>query len=290
MEKNIKKLIFVSFADHRYRNAMKRMEKYIESFPFTEKHFCDETNTFSKSYWRKLKPWFYRRGFGYWKWKADLVKYFFDQMSDGDIIVYSDAGIVWNHSEKALKGFQEYLNLLSMDKPILTFQEPCVEQEWTKGDLLKEVGVYDDKDICASFQLWGGCFILMKSPISEKFLNGWIALNDISKELITDKRSVIANKPGFKEHRHDQSSFSLMAKLSPHIEISWKETNVTDRSNPKAWDKLCDNPIVGMRTKEMGRPKSELIKNKLLRPWRMFLNFYFRKVKDYEISVKGYPW
>ena len=81
-----------------------------------------------------------------------------------------------------------------------------------------------------------------------------------------------------------------MAKLSPHIEISWKETNVEDRNNPNEWDRLCNSPITGRRTKEIGRPKSELIKNKLLRPWRMFLNFYFRKVKGYEISGKDYPW
>ena len=70
--------------------------------------------------------------------------------------------------------------------------------------------------------------MLMKSPVSEKFLNDWIALNNLSKELITDKRSIVANKSGFKEHRHDQSTFSLTAKRYPHTEISWKETHVED--------------------------------------------------------------
>ena len=33
--------------------------------------------------------------------------------------------------------------------------------------------------------------MLMKSPVSEKFLNDWIALNALSKELITDKCSIV---------------------------------------------------------------------------------------------------
>ncbi len=49
-------------------------------------------------------------------------------------------------------------------------------------------------------------------------------------------------------------------------------------------------PIVAKRTKEISRPRSEVLKNKLLRPWRMFLNFYFRKVRNYEFASAKYPW
>lgn len=286
MEQKIKKVVLVSFGDHRYRNALKRLETYTEKFPFTERHFCDETNTFSKSYWRKLKPWFYRRGFGYWQWKADIVKFFYDKMDEGDIIVYSDCGIVWNPSTNALIRFNEYLQMLSSTTPILAFQEPYIEREWTKGDLLKAVNVYDDDSICGSLQLWTGCFILLKCKITDAFLKDWIPLNDLSKELITDKRSIVPNKIGFKEHRHDQSTFSVVAKKYPHITISWCETNSRDGN----WNKLADYPVHAHRTKEINRPKSVVLKNKLLKPWRLFLNFYFRKIRNYEFIVKSYPW
>lgn len=49
-----------------------------------------------------------------------------------------------------------------------------------------------------------------------------------------DRCSAVPNKEGFKEHRHDQSSFSVQVKKMPHTEISW----------------------------------------------RMFLNFYFRKMRN----------
>lgn len=54
----MKRIVLVSFADKRYRNAMKRLDIASANFPFTERHFCDETNTFDKKYWRKLKPCF----------------------------------------------------------------------------------------------------------------------------------------------------------------------------------------------------------------------------------------
>lgn len=286
----IKRIILVSFADRRYRNAMKRLEKYTENFPFTERHFCDETNTFDKRYWRELKPWLYRRGYGYWKWKADLVKSYLEKLDDGDVIVYSDGGICWNPTPQAMSRFEEYVQMLSLEKPILAFQEPYMEQEWTKGDLLKAAGAYDNEGICKSLMLWGGCFIIMKSPMSMKFMDSWISLNAIGKELITDHKSSVPNKPGFKEHRHDQSSFSVLVKQIPHVEISFHETQVEDRGNPEAWKQLDNYPILARRTKEIGRPLSEVIRNKLFRPWRMFLNFYFRKIRNYEFAGTKYPW
>ena len=179
--------------------------------------------------------------------------------------------------------------MLILEKPILAFQEPYIEQEWTKGDLLKAVGVYDDDAFIGTNQLWGGCFMLMKSPVSEKFLTDWIALTNLSKELITDQRSIVANKPGFKEHRHDQSTFSLTAKRYPHIEISWKETHVEDSNCLNVDAANCNSPILAKRTKEIGRPKSEIIKNKLLRPWRSFLHFYFKYIRNYDYRGK-YVW
>lgn len=282
----MKKLILVSFADKRFRNAIKRLEEYTKDFPFTERHFHTQENSFSKSYWKELKPWFYRRGYGYWDWKARLVKYYYDQMEVGDIVVWSDIGVYWNASPKALKRFSEYVMSLDAHNGILAFQEPYREQEWTKGDMLKVMNVYNNKDICLSNQLWSGCFFVRKDENTRNFIEQWVVLNDIKKELITDKRSTVPNKEGFVEHRHDQSSFSLLVKLMSHVEISWQETQDLN----KQWSKLADFPIQARRHKEQNRPKLEVVKNKLLRPWRDFLGFYFKKIRHYEYVCDHYPW
>ncbi len=286
----MKRIVLVSFADRRYRNAMKRLDIASANFPFTERHFCDETNTFDKKYWRKLKPWLYRRGFGYWEWKGLVVKKYFDQLEEDDILVWSDVGVYWNSNDNSLKRFDYYIDLLRKGDNLLAFQEPYIEQEWTKGDLLYYFGVYNNEEICKSNQLWSGVFFLKKTIDTTKLVNDWSLVNMRELELETDKRSSMPNKDGFKEHRHDQSSFSVLVKLIPHIELSWKETQVIDRSDIKSWDKLYEYPIQARRTKLENRPLGEIIKNKFLRPWRFCLNVYFRKIKKYEFLSPGYPW
>ena len=39
-----RRIVLVSFADSRYANALKRLERYTEKFLFTERHFHTEKN------------------------------------------------------------------------------------------------------------------------------------------------------------------------------------------------------------------------------------------------------
>ena len=280
------KVVLVSFADKRFRNSLIRLEQQTREFPFDERHFLNEDNCLSKEYWRNLKPWFYRRGYGFWAWKASIIKEYLCKINDGDLLFWSDAGIYWNYSNKSKNRFDEYVKMLTGDNDILTFSQPTIEKHWTKGDVLEAIGVYSNEDICNSQQLWAGLFLIKKTPRTTDFINRWVELNELKKELITDKRSTTPNKKGFIEHRHDQSVFSVLVKTYPHIVIPWQETQVQD----VGWDCLADYPIQARRLKELDRPKSEIIKNKLLRPWRDFLNFYFKKIKHYEYTCDHYPW
>ena len=280
------KLVLLSFADKRYRNALKRLKEYSVLFPFDERYFLTEATALPAEYWKNLKPWLYRRGYGYWAWKASIIKNHMSRLEDGDIILWADAGVYLNSTQKALARFNEYIELLHGGKDLLVFQQPTIEREWTKGDVFEALGTYDDKAITDSFQIWAGCFFIKKTDSSMRFVDKWIELDDIAKELITDKCSAKPNLKGFIEHRHDQSVFSVMVKRYPHVEISYKEVQVTDGN----WELLADYPIQGRRHKEVDRPVSEVIKNKLLRPWRMCLFFYFTKIRHYTFLGGQYSW
>lgn len=280
------KLILVSFADSRYRNSLKRLEEQTKDFPFDERYFLTEKNSLTKEYWRKLKPWLYRRGYGFWAWKSSIVRDYLNKLDEGDMLFWSDAGLMWNATPKSLQKFDEYIKKLSGDNDILVFGQPTIEKEWTKGDVLEALGVYSNEDICNSPQFLGGLFLIKKSARTHELIDRLIDFCDLSKELITDKRSTVPNKEGFKEHRHDQSMFSVLVKTYPHVAIPWQETQVDDDD----WSKLADNPIQARRLKEQDRPKSEIIKNKLMRPWRDFLGFYFTKIRHYEYLCDHYPW
>lgn len=279
--------MLLSFADRRYRNALKRLERQTAAFPFTARHCYDETCCLTPAYWRRLKPWLYRRGYGYWEWKARLVSELMDTLSEGDIVVWADAGVYWNDTPEAQSRFRQYLAMLTPDCGILAFQQPYIEQEWTKGDLFVATGTYGDPAICTTPQLWGGCFMMRKCAATVALLREWNELNRRERELITDCRSTVTNLPGFKEHRHDQSAFSVLVKKQRHIAIPFAESHRTDGHT---WDDLRSFPIQARREKELSRPLSEVIRNKLLRPWREALYVYFRHFRHYHFLGKGYPW
>lgn len=280
------KLILVSFADKRYRNSLKRLEEQTKDFPFDERYFLTQDDCLTKNYWRNLKPWLYRRGYGYWAWKSMIVSEHLTKMDYGDLLFWSDAGIYWNANTISLKKFEQYINLLVYDNDILVFGQPTVEKEWTKGDVLNVLGAYDNDDICNSHQYWAGCFLLKKTNRTIDFINRFAELCDIKKELISDKRSLKPNKEGFIEHRHDQSIFSVLVKSYTHVVIPWQETQVNDGN----WEKLANFPIQARRLKEIDRPKSEIVRNKLLKPWRILLGFYFKRIRKYEFAHNSYPW
>lgn len=281
------RIVLVSFADSRFRNSLRKIERQTRAFPFTERHIHDETNCLTKAYWRRLKPWLYRRGYGYWEWKARLVEHYMRQLAEGDILVYSDAGLWWNATPEAINRFGEYLAMLTGGTEAVAFAQPYIEREWTKGDVLEALGAYDDSDIFDTPQFWGGLFLLRKSSATTRLLERWNDVNRRERELITDRRSLKPNKPGFKEHRHDQSAFSILVKKIPHGVVPFHETHIT---GGKTWRDMDAYPIQARRDKERDRPMREVLRNKLLRPWRMALGVYFRHCRHYHFLCGGYPW
>lgn len=280
------KLILLSFADKRFRKSLVRMELQTKEFPFDERYFMTQDDVLTKEYWHNLKPWLYRRGFGFWSWKAPIINSFLNKLDEGDVIFWSDAGLYWNFNQQSLMRFRDYVSLLDDGNDIVVFEQDTIEQEWTKGDVLDALMVYDNKDICETTQFWGGLMLIRNTSRMRSFWKELEELYDIKKELITDKRSSVPNKPGFKEHRHDQSIFSIKVKQIPHATIPVSDTHVVDGN----WGRLKYSPVQGRRLKEQDRPKSEVMKNKLMMPWRTFLHFYFRKIRNYEYLCDHYPW
>lgn len=128
----MKKIVFVSFADTRYRFSLKRLELETEKFGFDERHIFTEKDL-SEKFFKLLNPKIYRRGYAYWTWKPYLVEKVMACLEEGDILVYSDGG---NHfTYNALPRFGKYISMLSLDKPILAFQQPYMEKYWTKMDI-----------------------------------------------------------------------------------------------------------------------------------------------------------
>ena len=267
----MRKIVFVSFADTRYSSSLERLKRETENFGFTNRFFFTEKDLPS-DFFKDLNPKIYRRGYAYWTWKPYLVGKVMQTLNEGDILVYSDGGNHWE--DKAMKRFDEYLSYLSLDKPILAYQQPYLEKDWTKMDVFRRICPDTYMEYAMTLQLWGGSFILMKSKITDKLLADWndIRIRDI--QLFTDKKSSLPNLHGFHENRHDQSLFSLLVKQLPHVEISWKEVEPLDDN----WDGFDNSPVQGKRARSVSKKKKRfsLLYRTCIGLYLMFFkNFYF---------------
>lgn len=284
---NNSRVYIVSFASNRFINALAKVKTESQNFPFDKGFFYSPDNESVKPFISSLKPWLYRRGFGYWRWKAYILLQQFSQIKEGDIIFWSDAGVYWNNSDRAIERFNYYLELLNTHTDILVFQQPLKESDWTKGDLLEALGVYENEAICNSPQIWAGCFGLRKTSKTENLLKEWLELGDYQKELITDRVSYRRkDKQGFIEHRYDQSIFSILVKLNDHIELPPEEVYAKDCK----WETMQDFPIQARRNKNENMSLASRIINKMLRPWRIILYYYFTKIRHYKFANSCYPW
>lgn len=142
------------------------------------------------------------RGDGYWVWKPYILLKTLEAAEDGDVVMYADAGCTFVGDPTP------YLQL-AREYGWLLFRLTHRIDMWTKGDLFLATNM--------SMQLWGsqrqlvgGIFAVRNSPENRQIAKQWMQLGS-QYQLISDSPSVHPNAPNFKENRHDQAIFSLLA-------------------------------------------------------------------------------
>ena len=149
-----------------------------------------------------------RRGAGYWLWKPFiLLKRLIEDMKDGDIVMYHDAGAYFIRSAAPL------LKLCQDSKNgIMVFRLTHIEHVFTKQDafILMNMSVPEAAD---SNQRLASYVVLRRSCTSIQFVMEWIAyLSD--RRIASDDANTLgtSNPNSFRAHRHDQSVLSLLSK------------------------------------------------------------------------------
>lgn len=160
-----------------------------------DKEFCEKNKGILK----------HKRGAGYWIWKPYIILDRLRKLNSEDVLMYCDSGSHFIHDiEPLFNQFKEY------GKPVMTFGNRYVEKVWTKRDLFMLLDC-DNPEFTDSKQRHAGFVITKKTDLSLKFFKEWLSL--IQKpHLVTDTPSENPNYRGFREHRHDQSILSLLAK------------------------------------------------------------------------------
>lgn len=263
------KVVFITFADSKYKRSLSRLNTQVsESKYITDKYFFTEEDL-EKDFKKNFHPWLYRRGYGYWKWKPYLVKKVFDTLNEGDIIIYADAGCVFN--SKADERLLYYIDRVKNSKSgLLVFAQNYIERDWTKADCFNYWGVLNDKTITDTPQNWAGSFLICKNNISNKIIYEWAYVSINHYDLITDKGSLIKNSDSFIEHRHDQSVLSVLAKIYKAEIIPSCEIDKDNYNNI---------PILPVRLKQKSLYIN--IRNKCLLPYRYCIGLYLKYFKRF---------
>jgi len=210
----------------------KAMNVFDEIKGLTEEHlqqtdFWDKHGSFVRA-----NP----KGYGYWLWKPYIVLEQLQQMEYDDILVYADAGCVLN--PKGKQRLNEYFAMANDNEiGVVAFQQIHEEQSFTKMDTLHHLHALD---LATTSHLVGGIFVVRKTQKSVELFKR-IYETCSHYHLLDNSPSILPNSPNFKDHRHDQSIFSILVKQSPAHILPNDETYFGN------WDDGASFPILAKR-------------------------------------------
>jgi hypothetical protein len=157
------------------------------------------------------------RGLGFWAWKPYVIDYALSCSSDGDIVIYSDAGV-------------EIINNLNyitdrMTSDIWLFGNQYEHAHWCKRDIVEAVMPGAPWPSFGK-QCQASVIFIRNTEKSRRFVKEWLDLCTV-KHLIDDSPSVAPNHPEFRENRHDQAILTTLA-YRDGIPLHWWPASYND--------------------------------------------------------------
>lgn len=203
---------FITFGGgpQNYIESGKRLIKQAQSLKLFNKTTLYTDNDLKSDYnfWKKHGDFINnnKRGYGYWIWKPYIIKKTIELMNDGDILLYLDSGCEIDIKKKQkINKYFEYVK-----KDYIIARPTSREKDWNKMDLIIYLNM-NDSNILNTSQRAAGAILFYINKQTRNLVNTWYNIG-CNYHMIDDSKSIIPNLNSFKEHRHDQSIFSLLTK------------------------------------------------------------------------------
>ena len=207
------KSMFITFGGggQKYFSAAERLYYQVKQLCIFDFTYAFTENGLKKgdTFWSQHKKFIedFKRGYGYWIWKPYLIKKNMEKLSYGDTLLYLDAGCEVDISKR--ESLCKLMNQVRTDLIIGTYTF-YKEKQYTKVDLIEKLEMNDEKYM-ESIQRQAGALLFLVCEKTVALVDDWYNLA-CDYHNIDDTPSIIPNKDGFIEHRHDQSIFSLLTK------------------------------------------------------------------------------
>jgi hypothetical protein len=215
----------VNYATSNFYRSQERLNASALKFGIDQVFCNQEKDLKGTDFYRKNQEILDQsRGAGHWIWKPYFILEALYKVNDNDIIVYSDSGI------EIIGHLDPLFEICQKQGGIMLFRtHNHLNKTWTKRDCFVLMGC-DSAEYWEAEQLMGGFSIFIKNERNIKFVKEWLDYC-CNKFIITDIPNVcgLANFPGFRAHRHDQSVLSILG-VKHKIEIyrdpsQWGNTN-----------------------------------------------------------------
>jgi hypothetical protein len=206
----------INYSNGRYIKAQEICSKTAKSAGFDEV-ISYSIDKIDKDFYEKNKHILNQpRGAGYWLWKPYFINKTLESINDGDLLVYSDSGSYYEKSVNTL------IDLIQKEESgVLSFElHGLIEKAYTKKDTFVLMGLdsekYTDTSQREATYIW-----LIKNDFTVSLIKEYLEYAQ-DERIITDLYCD-GNYDDFKDHRHDQSIWSLLCKkydIPPHKLIS----------------------------------------------------------------------
>lgn len=204
-----------------YRESVIRLEKQAILAGYFDSFYCytDETAPSSlRDEFEKRKDFYCERGFGYWSWKPQLIEYSLEQIDDGDILFYMDAGC--QISPYGYKRFKAYIDIIKRNNFLFFYMPPFLEKSYTAEKIVDLLKV--PKKFLDSPQVQATFFGLKKTKESVELIKTWKSTCLTKGGYYVSDVNIQPSDPSFIDYRHDQSILSLLVKMRGYFCIPYE--------------------------------------------------------------------
>jgi hypothetical protein len=198
--------LLVNFSGKSFEESRLRLNTSAIKYGIDKVFSYDEEYIKKTAFYRDHKSIFkYEKGLGYWLWKPFLILETLKCGNEGDIVIYSDAGI------EIIDDISPLISLCNEHNIVLFSNGNLKNKFWVKRDCFVLMEVEEKK-------FWNGpqvdaAFCMFKNNVHTRgFVMEWLSYCT-DERILSDSGNVMGKKNffGFHFHRHDQSVLSLLA-------------------------------------------------------------------------------
>lgn len=207
------KVRHITFGSRNYSHSVRQLRASAARFGLKTYAFTDRHPVFRDLQVRHPEIMGQRRGAGYWLWKPAVILDALENVPDGTVVMYTDAGMQMVSDPRPMLAYASDFPMMIFEHTFPLPSGPVIYPNglWTKRDCMVLLDA-DRPEVYRLQQAMAGIQIYRNCRQSREFVRE-VLHSAADPRVITDMPNTQGreNLQGFQEHRHDQSVLTIVA-------------------------------------------------------------------------------